>query len=311
MLAASLALPARAAAHSTRTAIAVDTRVEVGPATRSLRGIAVGVVDGNRALRLQTEGATTLTVNGYLGEPFLRFTPRGVWVDSSSPTAIADKLVPASPGKPASGWRRVTADRSLFWHDHRLTPPMDGGTGVVGRWSIPIVLDGTPRTLSGTFVRAAQPPLWLWVVPTVLVAAALLVVARRSSGRRSTIAAVLAICAALAGLTASAGFATGTSVTSGARWIEVGAAAILALVAIAVVVFGPESRRGMVAAFVGAIAALMSVGSLGVFRHGVVLSSLPADATRLATATAVAGGLVALAVGFTAPEAARATRRRR
>jgi len=53
------------------------------------------------------------------------------------------------------------------------------------------------------------------------------------------------------------------------------------------------------------VAVSLGMGSLGVFRHGVVISSLPASFTRLATAVALVGGVAAVVVAVLAPSTGR------
>ena len=53
---------------------------------------------------------------------------------------------------------------------------------------------------------------------------------------------------------------------------------------------------------VGAVAAALTLGSLGVFWHGVVISSLSPALARLATAAAVVGGCAATVLGVLAGE---------
>jgi hypothetical protein len=59
----------------------------------------------------------------------------------------------------------------------------------------------------------------------------------------------------------------------------------------------------VLAGLVGAAAAVASLGSLGVFRHGVIVSVLPAAASRAVCALAVAAGVACAATVFTAHEA--------
>jgi hypothetical protein len=81
----------------------------------------------------------------------------------------------------------------------------------------------------------------------------------------------------------------------------VAAAAALALVALWALSLRSWSVRGWVTTLVGAVAAAISLGSLSVFWHGFVISSLPASLARLAVAAAVVCGLsaavLAVAIG--------------
>jgi hypothetical protein len=57
-------------------------------------------------------------------------------------------------------------------------------------------------------------------------------------------------------------------------------------------------RRVVVAALIGAAAAATTLGSLGVFRHAVVISSFPPSLARLVCALAFTAGAGAAAVGL-------------
>jgi hypothetical protein len=59
---------------------------------------------------------------------------------------------------------------------------------------------------------------------------------------------------------------------------------------------------------VGVVAAALGLGSLSVFWHGVVVSSLPALVARLATAVAFLGGAAAVVLAVLAPTNRRVRR---
>ena len=154
---ACLAVASPAAAHSRAPTVALDYRVELDRLT--LPGVHADVVDGDRALRVRVDAPHRLLVRGLLGEPLLRFASSGVWVNSASPTAAADRL--ATRG---SGWLRVTRTNAFLWHDHRLTPPPALRAGASAAWSLPVELDGRSTALRGTFTRVGAPPLWPWIL---------------------------------------------------------------------------------------------------------------------------------------------------
>ena len=108
---AALVLPGPAAAHIRTGTIAVDYRVTID---RAPPGVSARVFPGDRSLRLAVVPGHTVTVRGYLGEPFLRIGPSGVTVDRASPTAAAAKAR-------ASG-------RSVVWHDARVRGTRPGRT---------------------------------------------------------------------------------------------------------------------------------------------------------------------------------------
>ena len=149
MVVLALLLPANAAAHGRGPVVALDDRLVVGP---PVEGISVRVLDGDRSLEVTVEPGHTVVVRGLLDEPMIRFTDGAVEANRESPTANADRIV-----TPGTGWKRVARGRSFAWHDHRLSPPAHGGTGTVGRWPVPLTIDGHPAAIRGTFVGVAGP----------------------------------------------------------------------------------------------------------------------------------------------------------
>jgi hypothetical protein len=291
---ACLAVASPAAAHSRAPTVALDYRLELSGT--SLPGVHAEVVDGDRALRVSVDPPHTLVVLGLLDEPLLRFGPSGVWVNRASPSADADRLTARG-----SGWLRLTERHRLLWHDHRLAPPATLRAGATAPWSLPVALDGRRTELAGTFVRVARPMLWPWLAGGLVAVAALGVFARARPRRRAETAAAIAGVAAAAALAASAAFATGDVIARRAQWIEVGSAGLLAVLAAAALLLGDRSLRTWAAMVVGVVAAALGLGSLSVFWHGVVISSLPASLARLTTAVAFLGGAVAVVLAILTP----------
>jgi hypothetical protein len=291
---ACLAAASPAAAHSRAPTVALDYRLELVDALPP--GVHAEVVDGDRALRVSVEPPHRLVVLGLLDEPLLRFAPSGVWVNRASPSADADRLA-----RRGSGWLRLTEHHRLLWHDHRLAPPGGLRAGASTPWSLPIRVDGRRTELRGSFVRVARPPWWPWLAGGLVAVAALTALARALPRRRSETAAAVAGIAASAALAASAAFATGDVIARRAQWIEVGSAALLAVLAAAALLLGDRSLRTWAAMVVGVVAAALGLGSLSVFWHGVVISSLPDSFARLATLVAFVGGAAAVVLAVLTP----------
>jgi hypothetical protein len=297
---AALAGPGAAAAHPRAPAVALDFRLQLSKDTQALRGVRAQVIDGDRALRLSVDPAVVLVVRGLLGEPCLRFSASGVSVNRDSPTAAADRLVDRQRGGPT--WTRLTRGHTYTWHDHRLAPPASLSPGSLAPWSLPISLNGRPLALTGVFIRSERPQLWPWLAGVFAGLLGLAALVRRRPRSRCAAATALAGLAAGAALAANAAFATGDAITRTGAWADVGAAGVLALVAAAALRIRDWSVRGWVTTMVGAVAAALCLGSLGVFRHGVVISSLPPVLARRATAVAVVGGLAAAVLAVSAGE---------
>jgi hypothetical protein len=177
---ATALVPSVASAHVGKTLpVATNFTARI---LHSVRGLHAKVVDGDQTLWLRVPPSTTVDVPGMLGEPLLRFDPRGVWLNLRSPTAQSDgidrfDLEPTASGVPPK-WHRVAGGHSYTWHEHRLhlLEPLArgrGAAGALGPWAIPVV-DGTRRLrLSGVLEYSPPGPVWAWIaVPLVLAAAA-------------------------------------------------------------------------------------------------------------------------------------------
>ncbi len=306
-----LAAPGTAAAHSGAPTVALDFRLRLSAATRALPGVRAAIVDGDRGLRLVVGRDATLILRGDLGEPVVRFDRRGVWVNRNSPTAQGAKLTPPSTGRGVE-WSLRSRGHTLRWHDHRLAPPSGLPLGVVGRWSIPILLDGRARAIAGTFVRMSRPRYWLWAVVALGLASAAGAASWRWPGHRPHLLVALGGLAAFGALAASASFATADEIGGAGQWVEVGAVGTLVAAAVASLRPRWRSLRIWVAAGLGTVCATLSLGSLGVFLHGYVISTLPAAAARVAVLLAVVAGAatVLLSVSVEVDHVAEQARKR-
>ncbi|HEX3805893.1 MAG TPA: hypothetical protein VHV52_03840 [Gaiellaceae bacterium] len=285
----TLALPARASAHARSATVALDYRLVLDRETRSLPGVTVGILDGDRSLHVVTHGST-IVVDGDLGESMLRIGPAGVWVNQASVTAAAEKLATAG-----HGWKKLSSATAYTWHEHRLAPPpWQSRTGAVAQFAIAAKIDGKRAQIGGTFVRYSRPVMWPWL-GAALAFAALVVLALRLGRPLTTALGALAGLAALASLVA---FSVADAPNGRVAWVQIvlgiglGAAMYGALVR----AHGP--RRSAIAGLLGGAAAAVSLGSLGVFRHGVVISALPATASRILVEIAFIAGVAAAATSL-------------
>ena len=176
---AALALPAQAAAHGRAPTVALDYRLALSPATQTLSGVHVRVLDGDRDFQIRVDPGTDLVVRGALQEPLLKVDSTGVWVNASSPTATSDKLV--SPTQ--HGWIHLNGGRTVVWHDHRLSPPPSSRPGPAGKFVVPVDVNGVPRAISGEFFRVARPAAWPWPAAAALFVAGIVLAIRRRSLR--------------------------------------------------------------------------------------------------------------------------------
>jgi len=295
-LGACLGLPSTAQAHSGSAVVALDYRATIAPLGPGLRGIVASVQDGDRKLRLAVDRSRTVEVLGDAGEPFLRFSRHGAFVNERSQTALANRLVGSAlltldpHARPS--WKLLASSPTFAWHDHRLAPPLPSGLGSTS-WSIPLVVDGTPRRLGGEFTRFHRPALWPWALAAlaILGAATAVMVAWRSLERPAAV--IWAVVATAAALVTVTGFALGGAYGQRTRYTELGAALVLALAGTACLLFLRRSRTA-VAGILGALAAVAGLGAVSVFFHGVVVSALPALAARTTALVALCGGIAAV-----------------
>ena len=139
-VAAALAAPTSAAAHGRTTAVAVDYEAHAAPLTAPLAGAAaVRVYRTDLALRLTALPGHRIAVLGLLGEPFVRLTPNGAYVNEASLTAAGAGLARRSTASRKPRWRLYSRTPSVTWHDarvHRLPPGVDGSSGNPGARAI-------------------------------------------------------------------------------------------------------------------------------------------------------------------------------
>jgi hypothetical protein len=295
----SLAVPASASAHARTPAVALDYRLVLDSATKSLPGVSVSILDGDRDLRVRVRGKTVI-VRGDLGEPMLRIEPTGTWVNRASVTAAAEKLT-----TPGHGWAHVSSGPTFTWHEHRLGPPPYNGSqlGPVAHFAIPATIDGNAITIGGMFVRYRRPLLWPWLLGAAALAGAVAVAVRRRPGVRCEVATVLGAVAGLAALAGLVAFDAADAPNGRVAWLQIVLGFGLAAVVYGALVRVHGVRRAHLGGIIGVAAAAVTLGSLSVFQHGVVISLLPAPLSRALCVVALAGGLAAAATSYVTEEA--------
>jgi hypothetical protein len=289
----ALAAPASAAAHARSSTVALDYRLVLDPATKELPGARVEILDGDRSLRVSARSARVVVL-GDLREPMLRIDGTGAWANRASATAAAERLVSSG-----SGWQRVGGS-TYAWHDHRLAPPpySDERTGRVARFTVPLRVDGRPAAIAGSFIRYRRPHAWPWLAAALAGIAAILWVTRAVPSARAGTTIAAGAVAGVAAVVSLASFGVADSPTGRVAWFELVLAAFVAAAAAATLVRTRGERRVVVAALIGAAAAATTLGSLGVFRHAVVISSFPPSVARLVCALAFTTGVAAAATGL-------------
>jgi hypothetical protein len=189
---------------------------------------------------------------------------------------------------------------TFAWHDHRLAPPPYHGdrTGTVARFRVPIRIDGKPAAIAGSFVSYRRPSAWPWIAGAVVAVATVLAAAKRLSHLRPELTIVLGCTAGLAAIASLAAFGTADSPTGRVAWVELALAVCVgAMAAVGLVRLRGESRM-VLASLIGAAAAATVLGSLGVFRHAVVISSFSPTVARLVCAVALTAGIAGASTGL-------------
>jgi hypothetical protein len=125
--------------------------------------IELRVVGGDAFLELTADPGTEVQVTGYDGEPYLRIEADGrvlqnrrslatyINQDRYGSTGSIPDVVDSSA---EPDWEQVGDEGTIAWHDHRIhwmteQAPGVGADGVVQRWTVPLVVDGTDVEVSG------------------------------------------------------------------------------------------------------------------------------------------------------------------
>lgn len=149
-----------------------DFRSEVTGIVPAVDGVDAEIRGGDAFLEVTVDPDHTVIVEGYQGEPYLRFQPDGVVERNRLSTAtylnddrqgggtIPPEVQQADPDTPPV-WERIADGGSYAWHDHRVhwmqdsSPSVSRGEQVPGAydpWRVPIVVDGAPTEIQGILV---------------------------------------------------------------------------------------------------------------------------------------------------------------
>jgi hypothetical protein len=143
-------------------------RSEVSAIAPALPGLEARVLNYDDAIELVYDGQRPLVVEGYRGEPYLRFNPDGlVEVNRRSPAAYLNEdrfakveLPGRADHRARPSWATVAENGRYDWHDHRIhwmgegtLPPQvedEGERTRVFGWEIPMASGGRPVEVRGT-----------------------------------------------------------------------------------------------------------------------------------------------------------------
>ena len=141
-------------------------------------GVSVDVVGGDTFLRVRARGHR-VEVKGYDNEPYIRIDADGTvselrgsttwWLNQGRYGGTVPPAQTDPPGGSAATgeWTVTARNGTAMWHDHRIhwmgkgTPPTVDDEGTVQQWKVPVVVDGTVHTVSGTLhLKERASALW-------------------------------------------------------------------------------------------------------------------------------------------------------
>jgi hypothetical protein len=296
-------LPHAASAHGTSIPNASSYLARV---SETCPGCEAKVVDGDLRMWLRVPPRETVEVIDYLGAPYLRFSRAGVEVNSNSVMWYLDhtpyelpppRLKRSTPPR----WEAVSSGHEFTWVDGRLhalasiaLPP---GTAYVGKWSIPVRVNGRLRRIGGGVWHAEDPSIiWFW--PIIVLLACMLAAWRL---HRRELDERIARAAALAALVALGVTAVGKQL-HGRPTVDAGQVVVLALVlaVLAAATWYLLSRRPRYF-FYFLVSMLTLVGDLELIPtllHGYVLLAMPALLARIAAVVCASCGVALLLSTF-------------
>ena len=270
-------------------------------------GLDAKTVDGDQRMWLRVPAAQTVVVLDYRGAPYLRFSPTGVEVNHNSEmyylnqTPVAETPPTNLTASTLPDWHRVSGGHEYGWHDGRLhalaTVALSPGSAFVGRWTIPVRINGATSAIAGGLYHADNPSIvWFW--PIVVLLACVLAAWRIGSAALDTkVARGLAI-------VALASIAVGSAAKQLHGRPTVGAFAVIELaVIVALVAWGLwrvlSGRAGFFMHFaIGFFAIAVGLELVPTLLHGFALTALPAFLARSLAVVCLGTGIGLLPFAF-------------
>jgi hypothetical protein len=277
-------------------------------------GLEARIVDGDRAIWMRAKPSLTVIVTGLRGEPYLRFSPAGVAVNTRSATWFLNRVRPEviPPGITSStspAWQQLTSLHSWTWNEGRLSSPAlsahPAGDAYLGRWVIPLVIDGSGAAIRGGLWQSAPASL-LWFWPLLLLVVCIPALLKLRAARLETqIGVVLAGVALVSSTVARLGreFYGRPTISS---WQLVLVAATCVIAAGLAALYGRREWRPVAECLIGIAAAVQGLELVSILRDGWVLAAIPASLERIAVGLSLASGvaLVLVSLGLGVPDQA-------
>ena len=151
-----------------------------------LDGVTVEVVNADEYLLLTNTSEVEVQIPGYLGEPYLRIGPEGVFENANSQATYVneerygDVAVPPDVDPTAEPeWRQVSTGSTYAWHDHRIhwmveaePAPVQAEPGsehLINAWSVPVIAGDVESEITGELFWVPGGSPWVWLIPALLV----------------------------------------------------------------------------------------------------------------------------------------------
>lgn len=335
LIATGVAVPARPAlAHGGDGGpVTSNYRTTITEIAPPIEGLTVRIVDIEGTIQLSWDGLGELTALGYEGEPYLRFSDRGVERNINSPATYLnqDRYGQVDPPANASAeatpeWEQVSDIPVAQWHDHRThwmstqPPPQvvedDTSPHVIfDRWEIPIDVAGDPGVIAGTLVWQPPPPIFPWLAAGLLLTAVF--TAAMFTRWWRTIAVLLGAVGTIALGVDTLGYVrAGNDTLANEMWaFNYTVASGLATIMLAVHAHRRTSHPTIAMVVAGLVLTVMGgLDRLDAITNSQVFSTMPTTVSRTAPVLCLATG-IALSVRFAAfliplvvhPESARET----
>jgi hypothetical protein len=157
-----------------------------------MRGLKLKVLYGDDQVWLDNRSGETIVVDGYGGEPYLRFAPGGIYVNVNSPAGYLNqdryaksKVPKAATVKARPDWQKLAGGEVWAWHDHRIhymspvapKPIRDAPRKPhhVFNWKVPLTANGKRVFITGSLDYTPPPkngfPVKLAIALAILIAA--------------------------------------------------------------------------------------------------------------------------------------------